>query len=326
LTKAHYEQFVALYEKYHDQGFEILAFPSNEFGKQEPKSNEEIQKFVADFGVKFPVFTKTTVNGKHAHPVFNFLRAKLTGLLGAYIKWNFTKFLCDRDGIPVKRYAPPTKPNDLEEDLIALLAKPATAAPDAANQQTEAAPSNAHSSSAPSEAKPSEEGDDGDDDVIVVQEHPKSSGKKKKKKKTKTPRSETSPRLTAEETAESSSAPVSAETEQPTTTAAAAITTTTTTAAAATTKDEHPIEEKPTEEKVIEVDKPAAEETVAIEAEKSAEMEKPVEEEEEKKPANEEKIGEEKPAEVEKPAAVAVEDDHEESSAVVPTNEHVEVE
>jgi len=152
LTEAHYEQFVALYKKYHEQGFEILAFPSNEFGGQEPKSNEEIQKFVADRGVTFPVFAKTTVNGKHAHPVFNFLRAKLTGLLGAYIKWNFTKFLCDRDGIPVKRYSPQSKPNECEADIVELLGKKATKEfTPAATPATSAAPTDAEaaSSSAP---------------------------------------------------------------------------------------------------------------------------------------------------------------------------------
>lgn len=104
---------------------EILCFPSNEFANQEPKSNDEIQEFVRKRGVQFPVFAKTTVNGKHAHPIFNFLRAKLGGLLGAYIKWNFTKFLCDRDGVPVKRYSPPTKPLSLEDDIVQLLNTPA---------------------------------------------------------------------------------------------------------------------------------------------------------------------------------------------------------
>lgn len=181
LTKAHYEQFVALYEKYHDQGFEILAFPSNEFGKQEPKSNEEIQKFVADFGVKFPVFAKTTVNGKHAHPVFNFLRAKLTGLLGAYIKWNFTKFLCDRDGIPIKRYAPPTKPNDCEEDIVALLNKPAS------NAAPQASSSNADATAATSSSAPVEQ---------EIQKSPRSP--KSKKKKSKSPRDAASDEVSTE--------------------------------------------------------------------------------------------------------------------------------
>lgn len=182
MTEAHYEQFVALYEKYHDQGFEILAFPSNEFGRQEPKSNEEIQQFVAQRGVKFPVFAKTTVNGKHAHPVFTYLRAKLSGLLGAYIKWNFTKFLCDRDGIPVKRFSPTDKPNACEDDIVALLAKPASNPTDAkADAKADAevdtdAPSNfGDVSAAPSSSSPSEQ--------LATAEHtekPSSEGEMKK--------------------------------------------------------------------------------------------------------------------------------------------------
>jgi len=177
MTEAHYEQFVALYEKYHAQGFEILAFPSNEFGRQEPKSNEEIQKFVAERGVKFPVFAKTTVNGKHAHPVFTFLRAKLSGLLGAYIKWNFTKFLCNRDGIPIKRYAPTTKPNECEADIVALLNTPATAnaAATAADPTTTTAGTGAASSS---RAKHEEDKEEVEHEA------------KPKKKKKKTPRGE----------------------------------------------------------------------------------------------------------------------------------------
>lgn len=117
------------------------------------------------------MFAKTTVNGKHAHPIFNFLRAKLTGLLGAYIKWNFTKFLCDRDGVPIKRYAPPTKPNDCEEDIVALLNKPAS------NAAPQASSSNADATAATSSSAPVEE---------EIQKSPRSP--KSKKKKSKSPR------------------------------------------------------------------------------------------------------------------------------------------
>jgi len=117
-----YEQLQLLYVKYHEKGFEILAFPCNQFGKQEPGTNEEIKKKVTEkYKATFPVFDKTLVNGKDSHPVFKFLRAKLSGTLGSSIKWNFTKFLCDRQGIPVKRFGPPAKPLTFEEDIVALL-------------------------------------------------------------------------------------------------------------------------------------------------------------------------------------------------------------
>lgn len=110
-----------LYEKYGDQGFVILGFPCNQFGKQEPKSDAEIKEFVAQYGVTFPMFSKINVNGSKAHPIFLFLRAKLTGTLGSSIKWNFTKFLCDRDGRPVARFGPPSKPLEFENEIRQLL-------------------------------------------------------------------------------------------------------------------------------------------------------------------------------------------------------------
>jgi len=107
----------------HDQGFEILAFPCNQFGRQEPKSNADIKLFAASKGVTFPLFEKINVNGSKAHPIYNFLRAKIGGIMGSSIKWNFTKFLCDREGIPIERYAPPTKPNEIKKDILELLNK-----------------------------------------------------------------------------------------------------------------------------------------------------------------------------------------------------------
>jgi len=117
-----YEQMVDLYKRHRDRGFEILAFPCNQFGKQEPGTNDEIKQFVKEkFGVSFQLFDKIDVNGKNAHPLFLFLRSQLTGVLGSSIKWNFTKFLCNRKGVPVKRYSPPSKPLSFEEDVLKLL-------------------------------------------------------------------------------------------------------------------------------------------------------------------------------------------------------------
>eukprot|EP01120_Amphizonella_sp_Union-15-10_P013369 TRINITY_DN618_c0_g4_i2.p1 TRINITY_DN618_c0_g4~~TRINITY_DN618_c0_g4_i2.p1 ORF type:complete len:116 (-),score=20.96 TRINITY_DN618_c0_g4_i2:92-439(-) len=111
-----------LYKKYKESGLEILAFPCNQFGRQEPGNETQIKKFVTEkYGVTFPMFSKIEVNGKNAHPIFHFLRKKLPGTLGTSIKWNFTKFLCNRDGIPVKRYGPPTKPLEFENDIKAIL-------------------------------------------------------------------------------------------------------------------------------------------------------------------------------------------------------------
>jgi len=107
----------------HDQGLEILAFPCNQFGRQEPKSNQEIKAFAESKGASFPLFEKINVNGSKAHPIYTFLRAKIGGIMGSSIKWNFTKFLCDRNGTPVERYSPPTKPSDIKNDILEILNK-----------------------------------------------------------------------------------------------------------------------------------------------------------------------------------------------------------
>jgi len=107
----------------HDQGLEILAFPCNQFGRQEPKSNAEIKDFFDAKGATFSLFEKIYVNGSKTHPIYLFLRAKIGGIMGSSIKWNFTKFLCDRNGIPVERYSPPTKPFEFKKDIIELLNK-----------------------------------------------------------------------------------------------------------------------------------------------------------------------------------------------------------
>ena len=113
-----------LYEKYRDQGLEILGFPCNQFGNQDPGSNDEIQEFCQlNYGVSFPMFAKIEVNGSGTDPLFKHLKKAAPGALGTErIKWNFTKFLVDADGKVVKRYAPTVKPKDIEKDVKKLLA------------------------------------------------------------------------------------------------------------------------------------------------------------------------------------------------------------
>ena len=118
-----YAGLQALYEKLHDQGLTVLGFPCNQFGAQEPGAAEEIGAFCEkNYGVTFPVFAKIDVNGPQAHPLFQYLKDAKPGLLGSEaIKWNFTKFLIGRTGEPVARYAPQTKPEDLEKPISKLL-------------------------------------------------------------------------------------------------------------------------------------------------------------------------------------------------------------
>ncbi|MBN9460563.1 MAG: glutathione peroxidase [Burkholderiales bacterium] len=112
-----------LHRKYHDRGLEILGFPCNQFGSQEPGSEDEIATFCeTQYGVSFPMFAKVDVNGDTAHPLFKWLRKEAPGLLGSEaIKWNFTKFLVDRDGRVVERFAPTTVPADLAPAIEKLL-------------------------------------------------------------------------------------------------------------------------------------------------------------------------------------------------------------
>ena len=118
-----YAGLEALYEKLHGDGLTILGFPCNQFGAQEPGSESEIGAFCEkNYGVTFPMFAKIEVNGANAHPLYKYLKDAKPGLLGTEaIKWNFTKFLIDRDGEPVARYAPQTKPEELEEPIRKLL-------------------------------------------------------------------------------------------------------------------------------------------------------------------------------------------------------------
>jgi glutathione peroxidase len=118
-----YDGLEELHRRFGPRGFEVLAFPCNQFGGQEPGSADEIATFCSTtFDVTFPVFGKVEVNGPNALPLFERLKADAPGLLGSKaIKWNFTKFLVDRDGRAVRRYAPQTKPEDLAGDIEALL-------------------------------------------------------------------------------------------------------------------------------------------------------------------------------------------------------------
>ncbi|ENV57355.1 glutathione peroxidase [Acinetobacter soli] len=108
-----------IYEKYKEQGFEVLGFPCNQFGGQDPGSNQEIGSFCQrNYGVSFPMFAKVDVKGPEAHAIFRYLTREAKGILGSEnIKWNFTKFLVSRDGKVLNRYAPTTKPESLEEDI-----------------------------------------------------------------------------------------------------------------------------------------------------------------------------------------------------------------
>ena len=113
-----------LYQQYKDQGLVVLGFPCNQFGSQEPLSNEVMEETcLVNHGVTFPLFEKTEVNGAGTHPVFRYLKQKLGGLFGSRIKWNFTKFLVDASGRPVKRYSPVTKPEAIEGEIKRLLGK-----------------------------------------------------------------------------------------------------------------------------------------------------------------------------------------------------------
>ena len=118
-----YEGLEALYEQYRDRGLAVLGFPCNQFGAQEPGTAEEIGAFCQkNYGVSFPMFEKIDVNGATAHPLYQWLKSNARGLLGSEaIKWNFTKFLVDRDGKVVERFAPTTKPEDLKASIEALL-------------------------------------------------------------------------------------------------------------------------------------------------------------------------------------------------------------
>ena len=111
-----------LYETYADRGFVVLGFPCDQFGHQEPGTEDEIATFCeSQYGVEFPMFSKVAVNGKNAHPLYRWLKSEKGGVLGGAIKWNFTKFLVDADGNVVKRYGSTTSPKDIARDIEELL-------------------------------------------------------------------------------------------------------------------------------------------------------------------------------------------------------------
>lgn len=118
-----YESLEALFRNYKAKGFAVLGFPCNQFGAQEPGEEAEIANFCAlNYGVSFPMFAKIEVNGAGTHPIYRFLKGEKKGLLGSRaIKWNFTKFLLDRQGQVVGRFAPPTKPEALAKEIESLL-------------------------------------------------------------------------------------------------------------------------------------------------------------------------------------------------------------
>ncbi|ENU57829.1 redoxin domain-containing protein [Acinetobacter sp. RIT698] len=120
-------QFAGLekvYEKYKDQGLEVLGFPCNQFGGQDPGTNEQIGTYCQrNYGVSFPMFAKVNVKGPEAHVIFRYLTNNSKGILGSGIKWNFTKFLINKKGEVINRYAPTTKPEDIEQDIEKALAE-----------------------------------------------------------------------------------------------------------------------------------------------------------------------------------------------------------
>ncbi|WP_084126491.1 glutathione peroxidase [Demequina sp. NBRC 110054] len=120
-----FEGLESLYTALHDEGFEILGFPCNQFAKQEPGDATQIGEFCQrNYGVTFPMFDKIDVNGKGTHPLYQWMKQETSSWLrGGAIKWNFTKFLIARDGTVVKRYAPTAEPASLEADIRAELAK-----------------------------------------------------------------------------------------------------------------------------------------------------------------------------------------------------------
>lgn len=118
-----YAGLEALHKKYQERGFAVLGFPCNQFGRQEPGTEAQIQAFCQkNYGVTFPMFAKVDVNGDRAHPLFDYLKKSLPGILNTEpIKWNFTKFLVDRNGKPIERFAPATPPESIQKAVESVL-------------------------------------------------------------------------------------------------------------------------------------------------------------------------------------------------------------
>lgn len=118
-----YEGLEKLYKEYKDKGLVILGFPCNQFANQEPGGEKEISEgCLINYGVSFPMFSKINVNGSDAHPIYKYLKKELRGFPGSEIKWNFTKFIIDKNGKPYKRFSPTTVPEKLRKDIEKLLA------------------------------------------------------------------------------------------------------------------------------------------------------------------------------------------------------------
>jgi glutathione peroxidase len=119
-----YAGLQSLHHKFHERGFSVLGFPCDQFGQQEPGDEVEIKRFCTEsYSVTFPMFGKIEVNGAHAHPLYQYLKQQQPGILGSQaIKWNFTKFLIDRQGVVLRRYGSVDKPESIEPDVVALLA------------------------------------------------------------------------------------------------------------------------------------------------------------------------------------------------------------
>lgn len=122
-TKGGYETATELYNKYRDRGFTVLAFPCNQFGSQEPGTEEEVQQFACTrFKAEFPIMEKVNVNGSDEHPLYHYLKQACTGVLGTTsIKWNFTSFLVDKEGHAVERFSPGASTKEIEEKLVKLM-------------------------------------------------------------------------------------------------------------------------------------------------------------------------------------------------------------
>lgn len=117
-----FEGLESMYKKYKDKGLVILGFPCNQFANQEPGDEKSISEgCMINYGVTFPMFSKIDVNGDDAHPLYKYLKSELKGTFGNKIKWNFTKFLVDKNGKPLKRFAPTTKPEKIEKYLDDIL-------------------------------------------------------------------------------------------------------------------------------------------------------------------------------------------------------------
>jgi glutathione peroxidase len=119
-----FEGLEKLYKKYKDKGLVILGFPCNQFAGQEPGDEKSISEgCVLNYGVTFQMFSKVNVNGENAHPIYKYLKKELKSIFGSRIKWNFTKFLIDKDGTPLKRFSPTTKPEEIDKYLEKLLTR-----------------------------------------------------------------------------------------------------------------------------------------------------------------------------------------------------------